>query len=271
MSSRSVWHKRNGVWVKVFENMLELTVSQSTNNYTINPALFTSAGWDGVSALSAQVTILSGVIIGSSSSITPALEITGEYPAGSSITLINNGRIQGAGGAGGTDGTTAADYDGRPGGTAIFVSPFALINTLVVNNFGQIWGGGGGGGSGGRLYKPNAFTFPVTQIGLGGGGAGTVGGPAGSSSNTGRQYYQGQAGTDLIGGQGGVLSAGLVEAGDGGNPGLPGTAAATWINNFDGNTSPGSNGAGGAAGKAIDGLSALTGYQNQGDVRGSVG
>jgi hypothetical protein len=99
--------------------------------------------------------INSGVTVGASSAITPALTI-GSFPAGSEIKVVNYGTIKGAGGVGGAGanygGSAAA---GQQGGTAILTT----VNVTIENN-GQIYGGGGGGGGGG--YSSTTSTcFPI--------------------------------------------------------------------------------------------------------------
>ena len=89
---------------------------------------------DGVSAIEINVTIASGVIIGSTSTSTAAMTITG-FPTGTTLTLINNGTIQGCGGAGGSGGSNSSGGGGGQGGPALSVS-FA---TLINNTNGKIY------------------------------------------------------------------------------------------------------------------------------------
>lgn len=215
--------------------------------------------------------------IGSTSTSTPAMR-TGVWPAGASVTLENNGRIQGKGGNGGNGGTvnspTFNGSNGSNGGTAILVENDIFID----NQFGEIWGGGGGGGGGNGSYN---FAGPQWWGGGGGGaGAGIVtasGGTAGGSQNvSGTPAAAGGNGdTDNGGlggrghfGQGGGGFANIDNAGhggDGGGPGLDGNDAGPQVILIDGGT-PGLKG---LKGKYVDGDAFIT-WTNNGDRRGAV-
>lgn len=194
--------------------------SVDTQNYTLNPAAVTGyvAGFTTVT-----VTINSGVYIGSSSTSTYALTITG-FVSGDTVNLINNGFIIGAGGNGGASHSDAAGDAGSPGGNALL-----LQCPVNITNNGTIAGGGGGGGAadGGKTYGSCLGGGGAYTGQGGGGGAGYNGGGAGSGSPN------GSAGTKTAGGGG---------AGAGGGPGVAGATS-------------GNGRAGGAAGKYIDGLS----------------
>lgn len=164
-----------------------------------------------------------------------SLDLTG-LPGGSSVTLINNGKIQGHGGAGGTQAHWAGGTVGKQGGTAIKTTV-----PLLINKAGQIWGGGGGGGS-----------HFISNVGSseGGGGAGVTGGiPVATNYGCNGGY-----GTATTGGSG--CNAYGSPSGAGGGPGLPGQN--------------GPSGAGGGAGNAIDGNSYITWNDNTGDIRGPI-
>lgn len=191
-----------------------------------------------VGAITLTITVAEGVIIGSSSTANPAMDI-GTFTAGLPISLNVVGRIQGAGGNGGTIIDPSAS--GGMGGTA-------LLTTMVIDldaTGGEIWGGGGGGG-GSQL----AFTGGSPASG-GGGGAGTVPG-LGGHSNPG---YSSQ-GTSESGGSG-FASSGGRSSGSGGGPGLTGASG----------TGPVAT-AGGARGNAIVGISLIT-VTGAGDRRGA--
>ncbi len=136
--------------------------------------------------------------ISSSGYTTPALQ-SGTFPAGSTLTIVNNSYIRGAGGNGVSNGT------GQPGGTSIYLT----LPTTIDNTNGYIWAGGGGGGAG-RLSG--------SYWGSGGGGAGKVPGQPGGSTSVG----SGGAGTVTTGGAGG--GSGNVWGGRGGDCGAPGAA-----------------------------------------------
>ncbi|WP_369987759.1 hypothetical protein [Pseudomonas xanthosomatis] len=133
---------------------------------------------------------------------------TGVFPAGSTLTIVNEGAIRGAGGNG------AYPSQATPGQCALLLE----FPTNLDNRAGLVFGGGGGGGyrfvvvGGGSLYSG------------GGGGAGRKGGARGQMYQT-TVYgviYPG-AGTDAAGGAGGRYSAGYP----GGAGGAPGEAGVT--------------------------------------------
>jgi hypothetical protein len=139
------------------------TISGSINNYNLSNAA-TAAGWNGVIPLIANITINSGVVVGSTSSTTAAF-IVGSYAAGSSVNVTNNGVISGLGGRGGRAGSGGANANGLTGGTAFQISyPTTLTNNNIIS------GGGGGGGVGGDVIA--SFCQGT------GGGAGGTGGNA---------------------------------------------------------------------------------------------
>jgi hypothetical protein len=209
-----------------------------------------------VSGDTVTATINSGVIIGSNSTATPAIHI-GDWPAGVTVNLIVNGRIQGKAGNGGSGGTNGLGNGsaGGAGGTALYTRE----NINLTSTSGAIWGGGGGGGGGGG----NLSNFG----GGGGGGAGTLvgsGGPRGGSGGS-PEANNGADGTATTGGAGGTgsgVSANGATGGNGGGPGLAGSNGGT-------SSSPGNGGSGGAAGIAIDGDSFTTNIGAEGDIRGS--
>ena len=75
-----------------------LTIASNVNNYNLSTAL-QSLGWTTAKRASVEVTINSGVTVGSTSTGSPAFLVNLkdiDY-----VTIINNGNIFGAGGAGG--------------------------------------------------------------------------------------------------------------------------------------------------------------------------
>jgi len=229
------------------DKFTSLPITTNTFNYNI----FTSAG-SPTNAVNLVVTINSGVIVGSTDTSLPALT-TGNLPAGSTLTIINNGRIQGAGGRGATAACGDCGYGNQPqrgskGGDALEV----LVDITIDNQNGEIWSGGGGGGDGGYAL----YTTP----GGGGGGAGFNFGLKGRSSNA-------QDGTLTTGGAGGTavncyrIKTENPRGGAGGGPGEPGIRG-------DASGRCGGGGTGGAAGNSISGLSSVTFIGPQGDIRG---
>ena len=126
----------------------EVKITANANN--IN--LFSLAG-SPTAAGKWQFTINNGVIVGSTSTASPALT-TGVFPAGSTLCLLNRGVIVGRGGDGATGvgfiiaavgfGPIRPTIPGGAGGPAL-----VLNFPLTISNQGAIWGGGGGGGGGG--------------------------------------------------------------------------------------------------------------------------
>lgn len=178
-------------------------------------------------------TVESDARVGSSTTATPALSV-GDWPEDVDLFLVNNGRVQGAGGAGGNSELSGPPQDGQPGGTALYTR-----RAITVTNNNEIWGGGGGGAPdttqslGGRIVT------------AGGGGAGFVPGAAGLNATGGE--IPPQPGTTESGG------AGVADGTFGGDPGEAGF-------NSDSQS-------GGAAGSAVDGDSYVT-WAAAGDLRG---
>lgn len=135
--------------------------------------------------------IEAGVVVGSTSTTLPAIEL-GEWPSFTVPKIVLRGRIQGAGGNGGW----LFELFGRPGGPALKLRQAA---TLQFEG-GGIWGGGGGG---------VAYVSGDTVFG-GGGGQGAVGGKGGPGNGN------GAAGTSEAPG------VGFGMAGRGGGPGQAG-------------------------------------------------
>lgn len=190
------------------------------------------------------------------------------------LTLTNNGRIQGKGGAGvqggGAHNPPGHAANGNPGGDA-----FEALQAITIDNTdGQIWGGGGSGGSGGAYHD---FTFDTWLGGPGSGaGAGTTsspGGAVGDSANVNPNFPDragpGQSSTSTSGGAAGtqlLISGGVYYTGAAGPGGGPGEAggAGTGGHAPNGET----NGSSGVArGNYIVGNSFVT-WAATGDVRG---
>lgn len=241
------------------------TIASNTNNYNLINAA-TAAGWDGVSVLNANVTINPGVTIGSTSASTAAFLI-GSLPAGSTVTVTNNGTIVGKGGNGGNADQSGACGCGGGGGAGTLVGSGglqAILRGLPGNSGTSTTGGAGGTGSislgtnfsasyevqngalgekGGdailTLHSVNLINNGlIIGAGGGGGGGGGYAVTIGFNPSTGRYALELNAGT----------------GGDGGNLGLPGTAGATVTKG----SFTGTGGAGGAAGYSINGYSLVT-------------
>lgn len=116
------------------------------------------------------VRISPGVKVGSSSSASPAFTV-GDWAAGVSISITNNGRLQGKGGSGNVA------VPSEDGGVALYTR-YAIA---FDNTDGEIWGGGGGGG--GKVHVPSSGS---PSFWMGGGGAGYLpGNPDGTTESGG--------------------------------------------------------------------------------------
>lgn len=212
-----------------------IIIDTSVNNVnlrTIHDSLYTDPDAD------TEVTCIieSGVVIGSTSISVPAFDV-GTWPSGATVTITNNGRIQGKGGNGGKGPPTVSTA--QAGGTA-FYTRYAVDLT----NNGEIYGGGGGGGRGQTINvgeEPNVILIGAS----GGGGAGTLPGLGGPGAFD---------GTSESGGAGSTVSGSSV-GGRGGDPGEAGQQGGA------------SGGPGGAAGPAVDGESFVT-YSEVGTILG---
>ncbi|PIO07627.1 hypothetical protein COU59_03165 [Candidatus Pacearchaeota archaeon CG10_big_fil_rev_8_21_14_0_10_34_12] len=225
-----------------------LAINSNTTNYNIyNQIDFQN---DSVNNSNITLTISRGVVVGSTSTLSPALT-TGNLPEGSIVSLIveNNAYIVGVGGKGG-DAYWNSPTAGTAGGNA--------INTnipLTITNNGIIGGGGGGGGA-------HTHTgYYGDQVGnAGSGGAGYNAGAAGVLGSTITERYPGHPGTLT---QGGPSSRpGDGNYGYGGDLGMEGR--------IGGSTAPGPSSSSGAAGKAIVTNGNSITWITQGDVRGAV-
>lgn len=250
------------------------TISSSTLNYNLKNAAI-AAGWNQTDPLIATVTINSGVYVGSSSTGTYAFSTGSSFPAGSTLTLTNNGYIVGCSGAGGTgkgnlyNSTVVAGSAGGGGGHALLAQAY-----ITIYNYGYIAGGGGGGGGAGHAISTAPNGKSVDNMsgggGGGGGGAGWYSGGGGSGGNVAFGYIA----HGVAGSSGGTASAGgggaggytyfngyWARGGTGGSGGGWGSAGATGATG----TSSGSNGAtnyagnaGGAAGYSVVGNAYIT-------------
>jgi hypothetical protein len=198
-------------------------ISNETNYNVLGDAY--ANGWDGVKPVKAIINIPYYLTIGATFGY-PAFSTGSGFPAGSSITLFNYGRIEGYGAAGGQGGTVYAANNlssgvaGGTGGTALYIT-----SDIIIFNYGIIGGGGGGGGGGGAAYATDYYSFEILGAGGGGGGgqgsshgfggdggAGTFGYPAGNPGGAGNIAGSGSGGSGVnynngnlaIGGTGGV-------------------------------------------------------------------
>jgi hypothetical protein len=192
------------------------TISSNQNNLSLRDYMIAN-GWNGASA--ATITVASGVTISATSTGSYAMTISGSFPGG--LTLVNNGAIQGMGGAGGNGGTfvlpdglnVVVPTAGGAGGPGLLVQ-----SSVSINNAGRIAGGGGGGAGG------TAFTEVKGESWVGGGGGGGRSGTTNSLGGAGGFYPNGTVmGED---GFGGTASS----AGSGGRGSYGGGALSTDVN-----------------------------------------
>jgi hypothetical protein len=187
-----------------------LTISADTANFNV----FTAFG-SPTSVGDYTLTINMGVRIYSNNTSVAALT-TGVFPAGSTLTIINNGSIIGMGGAGGkgADGqilnlccgspTSQPGSPGLAGGNAMSIG----MNTTINNTSGNIFGGGNGGAGGVSSGSPGG-----SRNGPGGGGGGgrsgltsSAGGAPGALGGASSAATAGGAGTTVGPGAGGFGS-----------------------------------------------------------------
>lgn len=203
------------------------TIGSDTTNYNLRSAAL-AGGWDGVKPLLATVTINSGVVVSSNSTSTPAFDTGSGFPAGTQLTLINNGYVCGMGGAGGSYGA------GKPGGAALT----AQFSLNVTNN--QILAGGGGGGGSGQVSARGGGGGRTGRFNSEGGYSANVAGPPGTFNSGGAPGYGGSPATtgpgyanDYGGGGGGWGAAGGsgggLYTGGAGGPSVTGNAYITWL------------------------------------------
>ena len=232
------------------------TISTNTLNYNLMADVLVS-GWDQDFPINAKVTVATGVYVGSANTGQPAFSTGSNFPAGSTLELINNGSILGRGGRGGLGYwyATTAQKAGENGGIAL-----SAQHGIAIQNNGTIGGGGGGGGAGGSttvVDECQGFTMEGAGGGGGGGAGSTPGLGGGAIAFWGSMPTPGSAGTNSAGGNGGpgssVSTCDYVVGGGGGiGGGIGGSGSSgsagdgSWNADFS-KYLPGSGGVGGAA------------------------
>ena len=202
---------QNGITVNI-------TISSDTQNYVLSPSNGSVSPTYVAGFTVINLTINSGIYVGSTSTGTYSLTVTG-FTTGDTINIINNGIIIGCGGNGG-NGTGGAGNAGAAGGNALTLS----YATNITNN-GTIAGGGGGGGAsdGGSTYGSCLGGGHSYNGNGGGGGAGYNPGSGGSGDSS------GSSGTRTAGGAGAATGGGPGLAGGTSNNGRAGGAAGNYI------------------------------------------
>jgi uncharacterized Zn-binding protein involved in type VI secretion len=241
------------------------TISVSTNNYNLR-ADAVASGWNQVTPLIANITIGSGVVIGSAGVGTAAFQTGSIFPSGSKLTVVNNGFILGRGGIGGGGSRTTGFAGSGGGGGAGSVNGPAGAGQIDTNGYGAYNGNNGNAGTNLRGGDGGAgVTYPVAvNLGTGYGGFnagkggpaflatvpvnvinnGTIGGGGGGGGQGGGGFQRNTNLTFAAGGKGGDI----------GEPGQQGGTKEVLV----GRGGAGIGGAGGAAGEAVIGNSYIT-------------
>lgn len=228
-------------------DLVILSVDQlNANLRTIYDTLFPAPD----AATEAKFIVEDGVIVGSDTPSNIAMQ-TGTWPAGATLTLVNNGYIVGAGGAGQHASSSPSAIGGGLG--------LDLNHDLTLVNNNIIGGGGGGGG-----YDINTQGGDSASCD-GGGGAGSIAGAKGGGltwdlSGEPTTVRNSESGNIDTGGAGArVTYIGATEiiaaAGNGGNLGQAGGSA---------------TGSGGSGGFAIDKNGNTLTITVNGSIQGSI-
>ncbi len=254
-----------------------LTIASNTNNYNLRSAALT-AGWPGSTDTAITVTLNPGVYVGSGSTGSYAFDVGSPWPAGSTVTLVNQGTVVGRGGNGGRSGSTGtSQYDGGGVGSPGDAAGGGLVTTrsITITNNGKIAGGGGGGGGGGSANHKGYNHAPGGGggAGIGGGSGGAVGPvePGNSHGFPNGQAGQGSSFTSVGGGGGGGHDQHIQgNGGSGGSGGSYGSGGGSGGGGATlGPTPSRPGGSGGAAGAAVAGNPFVT-YPVVGQRDGSL-
>lgn len=216
-----------------------ISLTASGNNYDV----YANRGPSYAAGIS-DITVTVPGTVGSASTGSYAMLVPNAFNPGDTVRIINNGLIQGMGGAGGGGAAAVpnatplpAGSPGGGGGNAIYINR----PTTITNN-GTIAAGGGGGGGGGSARRVSKGIHNLSGGGGGGGGAGTNGGGAGGGGpatvsptvTRSSPGSPGGGGTSPAGGGGGAggtnpsVTGGNGGAGGGrGAGGAPGAAGVT--------------------------------------------
>jgi hypothetical protein len=198
----------------------------------------------------------------SNSNATPALDITksGTSNDPSSVRVVLNGAILGAGGDGGSE-TITAPNTSMNGGDALRLPNIGApgVTWIIDNTNGDIAGGGGGGGRG----QNNASLGSATAVTYGGGGAG-LNGSSGVSGNA--AYNAGVASGVASGTNGTNVVVGSVTYSSGGSGGtiLPGTQTDNIGPFLNGVRYPGKGGTAGGSGALTISVASTPSVNNAG-------
>jgi len=184
--------------------VINLSIASPAYNYDV----YTNRGPTYVAGNSdITVTVSPGVTVGSTSTSTFAFLVPSAFSPTDTVTVVNNGVIQGRGGNGGNGNAVPPAVVPMPSGGTGLVGGAALsiARPTTITNNGTLAGGGGGGGGGGGAW---GVDYANAAGGGGGGGAGFDGGTAGGGGPAGnngipRSGSPGSVGTSPAGGAGG--------------------------------------------------------------------
>lgn len=152
-----------------------VVISSNQSKYNLRTALGNPS-----LPMSVIVTINSGVEITSDDATVPAFDEGSGWASGTTITIFNNGKIYGMGGAGGShvqiviaagsSVSAPSATNGQAGGVALALR----VPTAIDNSAGEIFGGGGGGGMGQSIGEAVPTLYRYASGGTGGGGKGAA-------------------------------------------------------------------------------------------------
>ena len=206
------------------------TISSDATNYVLRNAAIT-AGWDGIVPLDAEVTVASGIVLSANSTSLYGFDTGATFPAGTTLTLVNNGFVIGMGGAGGAG--FKAGSNGGPALRAQYAISIDAAGGVIGGGGGGGAGGSSGGGGGGRSGRTNAAGADDGASGTfssGGSGGGYGGGAGGTTGPGGDGLGMGSCGGGGGGwGASGGIAAGIYVGGTGGAA-VVGNSYITWIN-----------------------------------------
>ena len=254
-------------------NRVIVSLTATGNNYDV----YTNRGPSYIAGNSDLTVTVPGTV-GSANTGSYAMLVPSAFSPTDTITIVNNGLIQGAGGNGSNGANSPAAFGpasaGGGGGNAIYVNR----PTTITNN-GTIAGGGGGGGGGGAGNRTTPGGANRGSGGGGGGGAGTNAGSGGAGGTPSvatpaplnRPGSPGSPGSSPAGGGGGA--GGSPPTGSGGAGGAGGGRGAGGVSGNPGNAGIGGSnsngGAGGATGSYLVGNPFVT-WPATGTRQGSV-
>lgn len=227
-------------------NRMSIALTASGNNYDV----YANRGPTYQPGKSDLTVTVPGTI-GSGTTGAYAMLVPNAFSPTDTVTIVNNGVIQGAAGPGSAGAPSGVPTSpASSGGNALYVNR----PTTIINN-GTVAGGGGGGGGGGGAQTPSPIGASFRAGGGGGGGgagqaAGTGGAGGGVTGVPGPRAFVGAPGapgnSSVGGGGGGGGNATPAIGGTGGAGGGRGAAGASGAAAPSGTTKTAAGGGGGA-------------------------